>query len=339
MLKQIALVVLLGTTLFGCSQPEITEIDGFSQGTTYHLKFWSIQGGDDNALRQELNETLADVDTQLSTYRKDSIIEHINNNLTTDWQILPVQVIELLIIARDVYQESHGCYDPTVKPLFELWGFGNDVFHAPTPEQIADTKLKVGVDHVELDVAHHQARKKIPTLSVDLSSMGEGYTGWRLSRVLERHGIHNYLVEFGGDMLVKGHKPDGRKWRIAIERPLPNTMSVQKTVTIDDESGVSINTSGTYRHFFDANGKVYPHILDPRTSAPVTHDLVSATVFGNDPRISDAWATAMLCMGKTEGESVAEKNHLKVFFIQQQDQTLVESLSPALKQAKTVNLE
>lgn len=336
---RILLPVVLGVTLTGCSRPNVMEVDGFAEGTTYHVKFWRQQTFNLDTLRQEMEATLADVDTQISTYRNDSSLENFNKNLSTDWQTLPQQVVDLLAIAQHVYEESHGCYDPTVKPLFDLWGFQSDVFHAPTPQQIAATQQDVGFEKIELDVVHHRARKTIPQLSLDLSSMGEGYTAWRLSQVLERHDINNYLVEFGGDMMVKGHKPGGEKWRIAIERPLPNTMSVQKAVTINDESGVSINTSGTYRHFFDENGKVYPHILDPRTGAPVTHDLVSATVFGNDPRVSDAWATAMVCMGKTEGEDVAKKNQLKVFFIQQQYNKLVESKSPVLKQSNGVTLE
>ena len=331
--------IFLGLVMAGCSRPRVMEIDGFAEGTTYHIKYWSPQAVSEETLRSAFNDAMADVDTQISTYRKDSIVENFNHNPSTDWQPLPAQVMDLLAIAQHVYRESHGCYDPTVKPLFDLWGFHADVFHAPTPGQIVATKKEVGFDNIVLDVAHHRVRKAIPSISVDLSSMGEGYTAWRLSKVLEQHGIKNYLVEFGGDMWVKGHKPGGRKWRIGIERPVPNTLSVQKGVRVNDNNGVSINTSGTYRHFFAEHGKTYSHILDPRTGAPVTHDLVSATVFGNDPRVSDAWATAMLCLGQKQGMEVARKEHLKVFFIQQENGRLVESRSPALIQSHAVSMQ
>jgi thiamine biosynthesis lipoprotein len=70
----------------------------------------------------------------------------------------------------------------------------------------------------------------------------------------------------------------------------------------------------------------------------VTHDLVSATVFGNDARLTDAWATALLCMGKKDGERAAIQEDLEVFFIRQQEGKLVESASPALQKTKAVKI-
>ena len=151
--------------------------------------------------------------------------------------------------------------------------------------------------------------------------MGEGYAISRLSQILESDGVENYLVEFGGDMKIKGHKPMGEKWRVAIEQPvaLKDGIHPYQIVTINDENGVSLNTSGTYHHNFKDGKKDYSHILDARTGAPITHDLVSASVFGNDPIQGDAWATTMLCLGPDEGKAVANEESLPVYYIQDVD--------------------
>lgn len=326
--------------LVSCSQPPpVRKLQGTAQGTTFQISWWSDQAVDRQALQRSLHEALKQVDLWISNYRDDSLIEGFNRSTNTGWQPLPADVIHLLDIAKTVYKASDGCYDPTIEPLFDLWGFRADKLNVPTEQQIAMTLDRTGYDHVELDKQHNRLRKNLPNLSIDMSSMGEGYTGWRLSRVLERAGIHNYLVEFGGDMMVKGGKPDGSHWRIAIERPVPGQIKVQKVVTIKNGQGVSINTSGTYRHYFDDQGRSYSHILDARTGAPVTHNLVSATVIGTDPRVSDAWATAMLCMGQKQGMAVARKEHLSVFFIQQsKDGKLIETRSPALKTSDSVTV-
>lgn len=341
MFKRRGLMVLFGLCLLAsCAQPpRVQQFQGHAEGTTFRISWWADHSVDRDALRDQLRQALDQVDRWISNYRDDSRIEDFNRSTRTGWQTLPPDVVQLLSIAKTVYHDSHGCYDPTIEPLFDLWGFRSGHFKVPSAAQIAATKAEVGYDHVHLDPAHHRLRKDLPNLSIDMSSMGEGYSIWRLARVLEENGIHNYLVEFGGDMMIKGHKPDGSLWRIAIERPVPNEMKIQKVVTIRDQDGVSINTSGTYRHFFDEQGHSYSHILDARTGAPVTHNLVSASVIGSDPRVSDAWATAMLCLGQKQGMAVARRDHLKVFFIQQENGKLVESRSPALITSQAVSMQ
>lgn len=330
---------LLTLLLSGCGQtPQLQKMQGHAEGTTYEIKWWNHSHGGKAALRKRVDQALARVDREISTYRKDSDLQRFNLSRSTDWQTMPKEVIGLLEIAKIVHTQSRGCYDPTIKPLFDLWGFQGDRQHVPDASEIAEARSKVGLERVEIDKLRSRIRKTIPDLQLDLSSMGEGFTLWSLGHVFDKAGIENYLIEFGGDMLVKGHKPDGKRWHIAIERPKPGQVGIQKVVTIDNEDGVSINTSGTYRHYFDANGRMYSHILNPRTGSPVTHNLVSATVFGRDPRLSDAWATAMLCMGKKEGEKVAERLDLKVFFIQQEHNYLLESESPELQNTSDVTV-
>jgi FAD:protein FMN transferase len=336
------LVIVIGALLVstaGCNRaPKLQKIEGRAQGTSYHITWWCANPVDSDKVEAAIKATFTDIDQKISTYRDDSDLQRFNHTLSTDWQELPSDVMGLLQLADSVYHASNGCYDPTVKPLYDLWGFRKDSFRIPSPEQIARTREDVGFDKLELDIKDHRVRKRIAKIAVDLSSMGEGYTAYRLAGVLEQYGITNYIVEMGGDMYVKGHRADGGSWRIAIVRPVPGDMSIDKVVEIKDPKGVSINTSGTYRHYYDKNGKRYSHIFDPRTGAPVTHDLVSATVFAEDPRFSDAWATAMLCLGKKDGEAVAQKKGLSVYFIEQQGKKLIETSSPALHTTKAVSI-
>ncbi len=339
-LRSLSVVVLITLLAGGCGQaPRLQKLQGHAEGTTYHISWWSGRKVNAAELENHIQQALAKVDREISTYRKDSDLEKFNRSRSTDWQTMPADVIALLETARIVHTQSRGCYDPTIKPLFDLWGFQKDKLHVPSADEIAQVRSEIGFERVKIDKLRDRIRKTIPDLQLDLSSMGEGYTIWNLARVFDRAGIDNYLIEFGGDMMVKGHKPDGKRWRVAIERPMPGQVSVQKVVSIDNEDGVSVNTSGTYRHYFDKDGHVYSHILNPRTGAPVTHNLVSATVFGRDPRLTDAWATAMLCMGKKEGEKVAERLDLKVFFIQQEKNYLLESESPELRNTSDVTVQ
>ena len=324
-----ATVILLSA----CSkEPTIEQVQGYAQGTDYTISWWSENDTDTKAIKQEFSETLEQVDKEISTYRPDSYISGFNNNPSIDWQPASKDFIELLEIAQTVNADSLGCYDPTIGPLFDLWGFQSDKFKVPSPQDIADVQAEVGLDKIEIDLKGLKIRKILPQLALNFSSMGEGYTIYKLSHVLEKQGITNYLISFGGDMKIRGHKPADKQWRIAIQNPKTEQPTVYKIITINDQQseGVTLDTSGTYRHYFDENGQRYSHILDARTGAPVTHNLISASVFGNDPRVSDAWATAMLCLGEREGSSIAEQQGLSAFFIQDKESELIDSKSSLL---------
>ncbi|MBF9002457.1 MULTISPECIES: FAD:protein FMN transferase [Vibrio] len=317
--RNLLITATVSAALAGCNQPpEIQKVQGYAQGTTYHISWWTDKDVDTKTVEKQFKDKLAQIDKELSTYRDDSYISEFNQSDSIDWQSASSDFIHLIEVARMVNRDTQGCYDPTITPLFKLWGFQKGTLEVPTADQIASVKKELGLDKVLIDTKTMRIRKTMPNVQLDFSSMGEGYTIGKLSKILEDDGIHNYLVEFGGDMKIRGHKPKGQKWRVAIERPVPTEEGIQpyKIVTINSEKGVTLDTSGTYHHSFDAKGKKYSHILDPRTGAPVTHDLVSASVFGDDPEISDAWATAMLCLGPKVGKAVALRKNLEVFFIE-----------------------
>ncbi len=81
----------------------------------------------------------------------------------------------------------------------------------PTAAQINKIRDDMVIDKIEIDPEHLRIRKTIPQLQLDLPSIGAGYAISRLSQILESDGVENYLVEFGGDMKIKGHKPMGEK--------------------------------------------------------------------------------------------------------------------------------
>jgi len=338
-LRYETIALMAAVMLTACSQPpKIEHIEGYAEGTTYHISFWTQQPIPLERVRNDLNKTLAEIDKALSTYRADSYISQFNHSTSINWQPASADFIQLVEIAKDINRKTQGCYDPTIGPLFDLWGFNNNVLHVPSAAQIAAIKADLGMDKIQIDAAGKRIRKILPAIQLDLSSMGEGYTIGKLSEVLESKGITNYLLEFGGDMKIRGHKPKGKKWRIAIEKPVASKDGRKPylIVTINNEPALTLDTSGTYQHYFDDNGKEYSHILDPRTGSPVTHDLVSASVFGTDPRVSDAWATALLCLGPKQGAQIAQQEKLEVLFIENKKGKLLNSKSEALANTKRV---
>jgi thiamine biosynthesis lipoprotein len=312
--------------LTGCSEPAIQKLEGAAQGTTYHISYWSESSLDDDAIKAGVEAEFASIDQQLSNYRPDSVIEIFNKTQHTESQNVGSEIVYLVKTAQSVYQASHACYDLTIKPLFDLWGFSGETPTVPDEASIAGALKQVGMDKVEI-VDDSHLRKKQADLKLDLSSISQGYSVERISAVLAQQGVSHYLVEIGGELKTNGHKPGFEPWRVALERPLPEERTLHKILIMPKDAPTAVMTSGSYRHYFDANGQRYSHTLDARTGRPITHHLVSVTVFHSDPTIADAWSTALQCLGQKDGMAAANAQNIAAFFIEQQDKELVESRS------------
>lgn len=329
---------LLGLLLLqACNQQsDVSKFVGFAQGTTYHITYWPEAPIDGKALESAVVKEFADIDKTLSNYRPDSVIESFNNHPSAESQYVGNEIVALFNVASQVSRASQGCYDLTIKPLFDLWGFQGDALTIPDDASLQNVLAEVGMDKVKIVDDTHML--KPAQVRVDVSSVAQGYSVEKISRILEQHGVYNYLVEIGGELKTNGHKPGGNAWRIAVEKPLPGEQRMLKVLTMPKDQPLAVMTSGTYRHYFDVNGKRYSHILDARTGKPVMHDLVAVTVIHDDPTIADAWSTALLCVGQQHGMQLANAEGIKALFVRQQGDALVESKSQALE-ASSLSIE
>jgi len=324
---------------FGCTPADpLKKFSGPAQGSTYNISYWSEQPVDQMALQQQITVELERIDVAMSNYRNDSTLEKFNQLHSTEPVEVGTELVQLVAKARTISSQSQGCYDLTVKPLFDLWGFKADQFHQPTAEQLQQTMQSIGMAKIT-EAGASMLAKQVPELRIDVSSIAQGWTVGQLAKIVEQAGIKNYLVEVGGELVVRGKKPEQQAWRVAIEKPLPGAQTLQKVITVKQDEPLSVMTSGTYRHYFDADGVRYSHVLDARSGAPVKHQTVSTTVLIEDPTLGDAWSTAFLCLGSKDGKQVADRLGMKVLFIDQLGDELVEISSDALLQSQAVALQ
>lgn len=326
----VLILVCFAVLATGCSENnQLSTVQGYAQGTTYTISYWSEAGVPPESVKARAESILAKIDAELSNYREDSAIEAFNRAQRTEPQEVPESLVALMRIAADVNAKSSGCYDLTIRPLFALWGFSAE-FRVPAEKEVAAVLAGIGMDKLTA-IGDRKLAKAVPGLAVDVSSIAQGYSTAKLAEALDQLEIKDYLVEVGGELLVQGQKPDGEPWRVAIERPLAGERAIQKIVEIKPGDALSVVTSGTYRHYYDKDGKRYSHILDARTGAPVTHELLSVTVIHPDPTVADAWSTALLCLGPDAALEVAEAEDMAVMLIEAEGEGWRETVSPAFE--------
>lgn len=244
-------------------------------------------------LQTEIVAAMQAVDNSLSPFNKQSIITAINNNDSIEADTLFCEVFRT---AKQIYTESHGAFDPTVAPLVNAWGFGFKKGTDISSATIDSLCQLVGFDRITLN--DKQVSKADERIQLDFSAIAKGFGSDCVAHVLDSHGIKNYMVEIGGEVVVKGHNKNGNPWGIGITKPIDDSLSVnQELQTVLRLTDCAIATSGNYRNFYYKDGIKYAHTIDPRTGYPVQHSLLSATVIADNCMRADALATAFMVLG------------------------------------------
>ena len=287
--KSLFLVFLIIGTVYilGKQKPYITN-SGKIFGTFYNITYSS-----ETDLHQEIKNTLMQVDNSLSPFNKQSIISAVNNNTATQIDDMFTHVFSL---AQDVSAKTEGAFDITVAPLVNAWGFGFK--KGITPDSLTIDSLRQFVGYNTVALTDGKITKQHPQTMLDCSAIAKGYGCDAVAATLEAHGIKNYMVEIGGEVVTKGKNGKGGVWTIGISKPTDNpTTSNNELHEIIGISGKSMATSGNYRNFREENGRKIAHTIDPRTGYPVQHSLLSATVIADDCATADAYATSFMVMG------------------------------------------
>ncbi|MDC5841736.1 FAD:protein FMN transferase [Vibrio europaeus] len=316
--------------LAGCEKPaEQVHLSGPTMGTSYNIKYISAEGiPSPEALQQEVDRLLEEVNDQMSTYRKDSELSRFNQLQSSESFEVSPQTVTVVKEAIRLNGLTQGALDVTVGPLVNLWGFGPEARPevVPSDEELAARKAMTGIEH--LSVEGNTLRKDIPNLYVDLSTIAKGWGVDVVADYIQSQGVKNYMVEVGGEMRLKGVNREGVKWRIAIEKPSTDERAIQEIIEPGD---MAVATSGDYRIYFERDGVRYSHIINPQTGKPIRHKVVSVTVLDKSSMTADGLATGLMVLGEELGMQVANENNIPAFMIVKTQDGFKELASEAYK--------
>ena len=281
--------------------------EGFIFGTTYSITYQY-----DKDLQKEIEAELNEVDASLSPFNKHSIITAVNNNKPVK---LNAKFTEVFSLAEKISKETDGAFDITVAPLVNEWGFGFKKGVEPTKHVIDSLRQIIGYRKVAL--VDGRIVKKDPRVNLDCSGIAKGYGSDCVANLLRKHGIENFMVEIGGEIVTSGINPDRVPWKIGVTKPVDDpTQQNGELQTVLNVTDKAMATSGNYRNFYYKGGRKYAHTIDPNTGYPVQHNILSSTVLADNCATADAYATAFMVLGLDKAKAVLERHpELMVYFI------------------------
>jgi FAD:protein FMN transferase len=327
-LGRLVLLGLIATAwLVGCHRsdplPPVVEISGETMGTYYRVQIVGQAAVQRQVeLQAAVDEELRRVNLQMSTYLPESEISRFGRFDSTDWFEVSPETVEVIEAARTISEQSGGAFDVTVGPLVDLWGFGPRARPqaAPSQELLDEIKQHVGYQLLQTRREPPALRKAHPRLQVDLSAIAKGHGIDRISTLLAERGFGDTLVEIGGDVRASGRRPDGKAWRLGIERPSVELgAAIQRIVRLSDQS---LATSGDYRNFYQLDGEQFSHTIDPHTGRPVQHRLSSVSVVAENCMLADGRATALVALGPERARELAREQGWLVLLLERTDSGL-----------------
>lgn len=299
---RLSVLSLVIAALTACTQERYHFNEGAIFGTVYHLTYKT-----DKDLQQAIETELNRFDTELSMFNPNSTLSRINKHDTTPFDLNPhPMVLHVIQKSLEFSALTNGAFDITVAPLVNAWGFGYT--EAATVTQPYLDSLMAFVGYQRLSLEHGFLTKSDARIKLDASAIAKGYACDVVAEVLEKNGVSDYLVEIGGEMVLKGKNPNGDPWRIGINSPEDDSTSTHLTWSETlSLTNCGLATSGNYRRFYFKDGKRYVHTLNPANGYPVQSNLLSATVIAGDCLTADALATAFMVMGAEEAGKLVDK--------------------------------
>lgn len=302
-IKKIKIIIPIFIMIFlsACSQPKTVSglyFDTLISITTY-----------DNTSQEALNECLqlcSDYELIFSKTNVNSELYAINTRASSlniseapdvYCAVLSPELYEVLNTAIEISLDTDQAFTPTLGQVINLWDYKSDSPNVPSNCDIDSALSHSDLSSLSLNPADRTITISDSELTLDLGAIAKGYVADQLKKYLAEHGTREAVIKLAGNIYCIGNKY-GQQYSIGIQKPFSADPEPVTTLKV---SNTSVVTSGIYERYFEADGVIYHHIIDPATGYPSRSDLTSVTVICDNSTMADALSTAILVMGKEKG--------------------------------------
>ena len=291
--------------------PPVTPVrvvtEAKAMGTHLVLAAFTSDAFDEAALKAKFEKAIAEIrrlEGLMTTWRDDSEISKVNAGAGKE--AVTVSPETLSVIEKSVWMSEHseGVFDITFEAMHGLWKFDQDL-EEKIPPRAAVERARRLIDYKQIKIDHEKRTVKLAKkgMRMSLGGIAKGYAVDAASHVLEAEGLTSYFVQAGGDLFVRGRKPDGSAWKVGVRDPRgKDEGDYFAMLEVEDHA---FSTAGDYERGFVKNKKRYHHIIDPRTGFPATASR-SVTIWAKDAFTADAIDDAVFILGPEKGLRLVE---------------------------------
>ncbi|MBO4336558.1 MAG: FAD:protein FMN transferase, partial [Lachnospiraceae bacterium] len=308
--KNIIILITLLACIFitGCGQKSSMPFSktGFYFDTVVTITVYEKENASDRAdeLIDQTMDECSRLEKMLSPAIEGSDVWNINHS-NGEWVYVSDETATLIYTALTFCRTTNGKADITIAPAKNLWTF--DGSSAGMPDASALSQALSHVDYNNVITEGTRVRLKDPEAMIDLGFIAKGYIADQLKSFLIANNAEAAIINLGGNVQTLGLKPGNSAFSVGIQKPFAEIGQYSTKIELgDDKSDKGLRssavTSGIYERYFESDGRIYHHILDPFTGMPANTDLYSATILADSSMEADALSTICILMGKEEAE-------------------------------------
>ena len=300
-MRKYILVIIICILFCGCQiKNDMAEIQMFAMDTFIDLK---AQGENGEKALLEAEKEINRLEKLFSPTIEQSEIFVINQYAAKQTVTVSKDTFDLIEKAKEYCNITEGAFDITIAPVVKAWGFTEEVKRVPSDEEIQQKLQLVDNNKLHIDKQNSTVYLENENMSIDVGGIAKGYASNKVNEILKKNGVSSAVISLGGNVSVTGKRPDGTKWRIAVQDPM-NSEGYVGILNVED---TSVITSGVYQRFFEQNGKKYHHIIDTKTGKPTQNGLLSVTIVCDNGAMADALSTSVMVAGLQKGSELWRK--------------------------------
>lgn len=282
----------------------------YALGTLIRLR---THGKNGERAIEEAIVRLNEIDDKMSVFKGNSDVSMINKKAGISSHQVGADTYFVIKKAVEYSKLSEGTFDPTIRPVVGLWRIGSDNPKIPGKNEINKNLKLVNYEDIILNEKDNSIGLRHEKQAIDIGGIAKGYAADEVRRIFENHKIKSALIDLGGNIFAIGKKPDKALWNIGIQDPLSSRGEHVGLISVENKS---IVTSGNYERFFTKDGKVYHHIIDPKTGYPSESEIISVTIISDHSIDGDGLSTGVYILGlKKSLEIIHSLEGIEAIFI------------------------
>ena len=282
------------------SKNNMAARNSFALGTVIRLKAFGKRG---LAAMDEVILMLNDIDDKMSAFKEYSDVAGVNRNAGIRPHQVSDETYTVLKKAVEYCKLTEGAFDPTIRPLVNIWNKGIRQELVPDDGLIKEKLPLVNFKDILFDDENKTVMLKNKGQEIDLGSIAKGYAADRARDIFIRHKLKSALIDLGGNIYTLGGKPDDTAWNVGIQNPFKPRGEYLGILKVKNKSVV---TSGNYEKYFTSDGRRYHHIIDPRTGYPSKSRIISATIISDNSLDGDGLSTGIYILGAEKSIELIE---------------------------------
>lgn len=289
-------------------EPKKVVLEDKAMGTHVVITTYTTPKLDEATIRPKLEKALAEIrrlERLMTTWRDDSEISRVNQAAGKQAVVVGPETFEVIQKSLWVAEKSEGVFDISFEAMRDLWRFDeNKVEEVPTKEAIDEKRKLIDWREIKLDLDAKSVMLRKPGMRISLGGIAKGYGVDAAAKVLAAEGLASFYVQAGGDLYVRGKKPDGSPYRVGARDP--RGAGPSDYFAMIDVTDHAFSTAGDYERSFVKDGKRWHHIIDPRTGYPARASR-SVTVWAKDAFTADGIDDAIFILGPEKGLALCEE--------------------------------